>query len=178
MGFAPRVFTTPMNTPPPMQRITISLDEDLLEVIDRLSARRGYTSRSEAIRDIVREVHAREASQGDGNAPCVAALSYVYDHETRDLARRLNNAQHDHHDLSVATLHVHLDHEECLEVAILKGSVGQVRAFGDSLVTQRGVRLHHMHVVPAPQPASEPVGQHGHGHPPHPQRKRQTGQKR
>ncbi len=141
-----------------MQRITISIDEDLLDVIDRLSARRGYTSRSEAIRDIVREVHAREAAEGDGDAPCVAALSYVYEHETRDLARRLTSAQHDHHDLSVATLHVHLDHEECLEVAILRGSIGQVRAFGDSLVTQRGVRLHHLHVVPIV------AGEHDHGH--------------
>jgi CopG family nickel-responsive transcriptional regulator len=147
-----------------MQRITISIDDALLEVIDRLGARRGYTSRSEAIRDIVREMDAREAGEGDGNAPCVAALSYVYEHETRDLARRLTSAQHDHHDLSVATLHVHLDHEECLEVAILKGSVGQVRAFGDSLVTQRGVRLHHLHVVPVASGAAAPTGRHGHSH--------------
>lgn len=131
-----------------MQRITISVDDELLGVVDGLCARRGYASRSEAIRDILRETQAREAAAGDGAASCVAALSYVYEHETRDLARRLTSAQHHHHDLSVATMHVHLDHEECLEVAVLKGTVAEVRAFGDSLVTQRGVRLGHLHVVP------------------------------
>lgn len=144
-----------------MQRITISIDDALLEAIDRLSARRGYASRSEAIRDIVREMQAREEAEGDRNAPCVAALSYVYEHETRDLARRLTSAQHDHHHLSVATLHVHLDHEECLEVAVLKGTVGQVRALGDSLITQRGVRLGHLHVVPV---AATPPKRNGHNH--------------
>lgn len=142
-----------------MQRITISVDEELLGLVDGLCARRGYASRSEAIRDILRETQAREAAAGDGDAPCVAALSYVYEHETRDLARRLTSAQHHHHDLSVATMHVHLDEEECLEVAVLKGTVSEVRAFGDSLVTQRGVRLGHLHVVPV-------AGRRPHGHDP------------
>ena len=141
-----------------MQRITISVDEDLLGLVDGLCERRGYASRSEAIRDVLRETQAREAAAGDGKARCVAALSYVYEHETRDLARRLTTAQHHHHDLSVATLHVHLDDEECLEVAILKGTVSEVQAFGDSLVTQRGVRLGHLHVVPV-----EGRGDHHHG---------------
>jgi CopG family nickel-responsive transcriptional regulator len=140
-----------------MQRITISVDEELLGIVDALCTRRGYASRSEAIRDILRETQAREAAAGDGDAPCVAALSYVYEHETRDLARRLTSAQHHHHDLSVATMHVHLDEEECLEVAVLKGTVSEVRAFGDSLVTQRGVRLGHLHVVPVAG------GHHRHG---------------
>jgi CopG family nickel-responsive transcriptional regulator len=131
-----------------MQRITISVDDELLAIVDGLCARRGYASRSEAIRDILRETQAREAAAGDGDTRCVAALSYVFEHETRDLARRLTSAQHHHHDLSVATMHVHLDAEECLEVAVLKGTVSEVRAFGDSLVTQRGVRLGHLHVVP------------------------------
>ncbi|WP_424813118.1 nickel-responsive transcriptional regulator NikR [Roseococcus sp. YIM B11640] len=140
-----------------MQRITISLDDALLDFIDRFGEGRGYSSRSEAIRDILRETAAREEMQADASAPCVAALSYVYEHETRDLARRLTTAQHDHHDLTVATLHVHLDHAECLEVAVLKGPVAAVREFGDSMVTQRGVRLGHLHLVPV----------EGHAHPPH-----------
>jgi CopG family nickel-responsive transcriptional regulator len=143
-----------------MQRITISVDDDLLGIVDGLCARRGYASRSEAIRDILRETQAREAAAGDGEARCVAALSYVFEHGTRDLARRLTRAQHHHHDLSVATMHVHLDEEECLEVAVLKGTVSEVRAFGDSLVTQRGVRLGHLHVVPVAEHAAA-----GHHHP-------------
>lgn len=142
-----------------MQRITISLDDALLSLIDRLSARRGYASRSEAIRDILRDAQSRDAAEQQPDTPCVATLSYVYDHETRELAQRLTSAQHDHHDLSVATLHVHLDHAQCLEVAILKGTRARVTAFGDSLVAQRGVRLHQLHVVPAGVP-------HRHDHPP------------
>ena len=141
-----------------MQRITISVDDELLGLVDALCTRRGYASRSEAIRDILRETQAREAAAGEGGARCVAALSYVYEHETRDLARRLTSAQHHHHDLSVATMHVHLDQEECLEVAVLKGTVAQVREFGDSLVTQRGVRLGHLHVVPV----AEHLRRHDH----------------
>lgn len=152
-----------------MQRITISVDDELLGLVDGLCARRGYASRSEAIRDILRDAQARDAAAGDGGARCVAALSYVYDHETRDLARRLTSAQHHHHDLSVATMHVHLDEEECLEVAVLKGTVAEVRAFGDSLVTQRGVRLGHLHVVPAAGHRDE-VHVHGQGGSPAPRK--------
>ncbi|WP_413990026.1 nickel-responsive transcriptional regulator NikR [Labrys okinawensis] len=140
-----------------MQRITISIDDDLLDTIDRLSARRGYASRSEALRDIVREAVTREQSAEAEDAPCLATLTYVYEHETRDLASRLTRAQHHRHDLSVATLHVHVDEHECLEVAVLKGSVREVTTFADGVTTQRGVRLGALQIVPA-------VGHAGHAH--------------
>ena len=107
-----------------MQRITLSIDDDLAAALDRHMKKRRYASRSEALRDILRERAAREqldeglADKADGF--CIATLAYVYDHETRDLGRRLNQAQHKHHDLQVATLHVHLDHDSCLEVAVLR----------------------------------------------------------
>jgi CopG family transcriptional regulator, nickel-responsive regulator len=147
-----------------MQRITISIDDALLEVIDRWSARRGYASRSEAMRDMVRAIGAEEVA-ADDDAPCVAALSYVYEHGTRDLPRRLTDAQHDHHDLSVATMHVHLDREECLEVSVLRGRIAEVRALSDSMVTQRGVRLGRLHIVPLPA-ANPTVARHRHEPPP------------
>lgn len=131
-----------------MQRITISLDGELLEFIDELCRRRGYESRSEALRDIVRDTAKREQEASDTSKPCVATLSYVYEHDTRDLARRLTSSQHDHHNLSVSTLHVHLNHDDCLEVAILKGSISKVRTFADSVISQRGVRHGHLHVMP------------------------------
>lgn len=142
-----------------MQRITITIDDDLLAVVDGLAQRRGYGSRSEAIRDLVREASAREATAGSGEAPCIATLTYVYEHETRDLARRLTTAQHHHHDLSVSTLHVHMDHEDCLEVTVLKGTVAEVKAFADGVVTQRGVRFGNLHVIPA-----RPAAAHLHPH--------------
>lgn len=145
-----------------MQRITITIDDDLLAVVDELAQRRGYGSRSEAIRDLVREASAREETAGSGEAPCIATLTYVYEHETRDLARRLTEAQHHHHDLSVSTLHVHMDHDDCLEVTVLKGPVGEVRAFADAVTTQRGVRFGKLHVIPAKAPGRPAHGHHHH----------------
>lgn len=143
-----------------MQRITITIDDDLLAVVDQLSRRRGYGSRSEAIRDLVREASAREDAAGSGGTPCIATLTYVYEHETRDLARRLTEAQHHHHDLSVSTLHVHMDHDDCLEVTVLKGAVGQVKAFADTVTTQRGVRFGKLHVIPLGSAAGPTQGHH------------------
>jgi CopG family nickel-responsive transcriptional regulator len=130
-----------------MQRITITIDDDLLQAVDGLMTRRGYTSRSEAFRDIVREMMDRQAAD-DPKAACIATLSYVFDHATRDLASRLTEAHHDHHDLSVASLHVHLDHAACLEVTVLRGPSGAVTEFADKLVTQRGVRHAHLQLIP------------------------------
>lgn len=145
-----------------MQRISISIDDDLLETIDRLSERRGYTSRSEALRDIVREAVTREQAAGAGETPCFATLSYVYEHETRDLAKRLTTAQHHHHDLSVATLHVHVNERDCLEVTVLKGSVQDVRLFADGVTTQRGVRLGSLNIMPTGDAANGHAHRHSH----------------
>jgi CopG family transcriptional regulator, nickel-responsive regulator len=144
-----------------MQRITLSIDDDLAAALDRHMKQRRYASRSEALRDILRDTAAREqldaADKGDGF--CIATLAYVYDHETRDLGRRLNQAQHKHHDLQVATLHVHLDHDSCLEVAVLRGPAKAVRALADDTVSQRGVRHGQLHLVPA----ERAHGRHSHG---------------
>ncbi len=141
-----------------MQRITITIDDDLLDAVDGLMARRGYASRSETFRDILRDMMDRQ-SAGDPAADCIAAFSYVFDHATRDLASRLTQAHHDQHDLSVASLHVHLDHESCLEVSVLRGATGSVTAFADTLATQRGVRHAHLHLIPVRVSAAD----HAHG---------------
>ncbi len=146
-----------------MQRITISIDDDLLEMVDTLSERRGYTSRSEALRDIVRESLTREQAAGAAKTSCFATLSYVYEHETRELARRLTSAQHHHHDLSVSTLHIHIDERDCLEVAVLRGTVQAVRSFADEVITQRGVRLGNLHIMPISTAADDPLHGHRHG---------------
>lgn len=132
-----------------MERITVTLDAEILGQLDASVAARGYPSRSEALRDILRERFGQEQAAAAPGATCVAALTYVFDHRTRDLAGRLAQGQHDRHDLTVASLHVHLDHEACLEVAVLRGSVAEVRALADGLTTQSGVRFGHLHVVPA-----------------------------
>lgn len=148
-----------------MQRITLSIDDDLARSLDRHMKKHRYASRSEALRDILREARAREqleereAAKDDG-AFCVATLAYVYSHETRDLGRRLTQAQHQHHDLQVATLHVHLDHESCLEVAVLRGPARAVRALASDTTSQRGVRHGQLHLLPAALDQKR----HAHGH--------------
>jgi len=145
-----------------MERITISLDEDLARDFDRLIERRGYSNRSEAVRDLLRQ-HLEQARQAGNDARhCVANLSYVYNHHERDLAERLTELQHGHHDLTVATLHAHLDHDNCLESVILKGPTAAVRAFADALTAERGVRHGSLNVVSV----DVDQGRHAHGYAP------------
>ncbi|MDO9710191.1 nickel-responsive transcriptional regulator NikR [Paracraurococcus lichenis] len=141
-----------------MQRVTITIDDDLLATVDALVERKGYASRSEAIRDLLRAETDRAATLAEAS-PCVAVLSYVYDHEARELARRLTGTHHAHHDLGIASLHVHLDHDTCLEVAVLRGPAGAVRRFADAVTSETGVRHHALHVVPA----RIEEGRHDHG---------------
>jgi CopG family nickel-responsive transcriptional regulator len=145
-----------------MQRITLSIDDDLARSLDQHMKKHRYTSRSEALRDILRGVAAREQLEDKSPGFCMATLAYVYDHETRDLGRRLTQVQHKHHDLQVATLHVHLDHDACLEVSVLRGPAKDVRALADETVSQRGVRHGQLHVVPAERGRRR--HSHGGGH--------------
>lgn len=142
-----------------MQRTTITLDDDLDDRVDRHMKERGYRNRSEAIRDLVRAGLEQELSRGAPDKPCIAAAVYVYDHEERDLARRLTGIGHDHHDLSLATLHVHLDHDSCLEVTVLRGRSGDVRHYADHVIAERGVRYGRLVAVPVEFAAEA----HAHG---------------
>lgn len=145
-----------------MQRITITLETELLAQVDALAARRGYASRSEAMRDLLRGAFA-QAAMTDPAQPTLATLSYVYDHDARELAQRLTAAHHARHDLSLASLHVHLDHRACLEVAVLRGPAAAVRDFADAVTSQRGVRHFSLHQVPA----ITEEARHDHGAGPH-----------
>jgi CopG family nickel-responsive transcriptional regulator len=123
-----------------MERITMSMDESLAKDFDRLIKDRGYTSRSEAMRDLLRrEIEAHRQTR-DPRSQCVANFSYVYNHHERQLAERLVETQHKHHDLVVSTMHVHLDHDHCLESVVLKGPAQAVRALADRTQAERGVR--------------------------------------
>ena len=95
--------------------------------------------KTEAIRDLIRKaLVAEEWQQADGQG--AGTLTLVYDHHKNDLARRLTQMQHDEHDIIIATLHVHLDHHNCLEVLILKGEAARVRALADKLISCKGVK--------------------------------------
>jgi CopG family nickel-responsive transcriptional regulator len=131
-----------------MERITITVDVDLLEQFDRYLAEKGYGNRSEGFRDLIRDRLAQESLGTDGGGTCVACVSYVYNHHERQLSRRLIEAQHDHHEIGVTTLHVHLDHDNCMEALVLQGPTGAVREFADTLAAEEGVRHASVHLVP------------------------------
>ena len=145
-----------------MQRVTITLDDDLMADLDRIIAARGYQNRSEAIRDLARSGLEQAAIETAGSRHCVAALVYVYDHHARELPKRLTQGFHDHHDLSQATLHVHLDTESCLEVTVLKGRASEVQSFANQVIAERGVR--HGHVVFVPTDSEGRTDHHHHPH--------------
>jgi len=130
-----------------MQRATITLDDEFVTELDSMISRRGYQNRSEAIRDLARAGmrQAAEGSQETGN--CIAALVYVYDHESRDLSKRLTHVFHDHHELTHSAMHVHLDHGSCMEVAVLRGEAKHVRHLADHVIAERGVRHGQLNII-------------------------------
>lgn len=144
-----------------MERFTISLDEKLAQEFDDYIARRGYGNRSEAVRDLLRAHLEQERVSAWRSAHCVANLSYVYNHHERELSERLTSLQHDHHDLTVASMHAHLDHEHCIESVILRGPTGAVQRFADALTAERGVRHGQLNLITVD---IEATPHHHHGH--------------
>jgi CopG family nickel-responsive transcriptional regulator len=144
-----------------MQRVTITIDDDLAAEIDAFMRARGYANRSEAIRDLARSGLSQSDLEVAQDRHCVATLSYVYDHAARGLPKRLTQDFHAHPGLAQATLHVHLDHDSCLEVTVLKGRSTDVKAFADHVIAERGVRHGHIAYMPVdaarPHEASPPI---------------------
>ena len=119
-------------------RAGISLDSELLARFDRAIAKKGYGSRSEAIRDLVREHSV--ASDVAEDKVIVGTLTLVYDHHQPKLSGHLIEAQHHYHGKVLAVTHIHLDHRNCLEVIIVKGRGTEVRRLADQLLSLRGVK--------------------------------------
>jgi CopG family nickel-responsive transcriptional regulator len=142
-----------------MQRVTITIDNELASELDRLTASRGYQNRSEAIRDLTRAgIKALDADRQTGG-DCVAALVYVYAHHARELSKRLTQRFHEHHDLTLSAMHVHLDHESCMEVAVLRGPTDEVEHLASHVIAERGVR--HGRLVSVPVKLEDKKHRHG-----------------
>lgn len=119
-------------------RFGVSISEELLEEFDRLIEDKGYSNRSEALRDLIRaELVEREVTEGK---EVVGSLTLIYDHHVRELSDRLLQLAHEEHHLVLSSLHVHLDHDNCLEVIVLKGTGPRVKRFADRLIGTRGVK--------------------------------------
>ena len=121
-----------------LARVGVAIDADLLEKFDEQIGRRGYTNRSEAVRDLIRDSLIRE-NVSTPDAQVVGTLTLVYDHHVRQLADRLNEFQHDHHQEIISTLHVHLDHHNCLEVIVMRGQCADVQRIADGLISLKGI---------------------------------------
>ena len=130
--------------------------------MDAAAEARGYQNRSEIIRDLARAGLQQSVEDARPSGQCVAALVYVYDHAARDLSKRLVQNFHGHHDLSLATLHVHLDDNSCMEVTALKGASGEVRHFADHIIAERGVRYGRVVMIPTVSDKKPKARKHGH----------------
>jgi CopG family nickel-responsive transcriptional regulator len=148
-----------------MKRITITIDEPLTDLLDAYMAAHGYDNRSEAMRDLVRDSLIRHAGSGLPSDACVATLSYIFDHETRDLPKRLMRLQQGNHDLSVVSTQLPLNHESVLAVSVLRGPVNAVRRLADAVTTERGVSHASLHLVPLANSEHPPHRHDGHSHP-------------
>lgn len=121
-----------------LERFGVSMPALLLEQFDQLISRRGYSNRSEAIRDLVRESLV-SAKWQEESGEAVGVVTLVYRHDVRETSDRLIELQHDHHTVVVASMHVHLSPEYCLEVIVVRGEREQVKRVADHLLAMRGV---------------------------------------
>jgi CopG family nickel-responsive transcriptional regulator len=152
-----------------MERVTISMSDEFAAEIGAFMKGYSYDNRSEAVRDLAR-LGLKGAQIDHGMAgQCVATLTYVFNHHTRELSRRLTETHHSQHDLQVATMHVHLDHDHCLEVAVLRGQAAAVREFAKTVIAERGVKYGQVNFVPVSIEAESHAHGHDHAHQhPHP----------
>jgi CopG family transcriptional regulator, nickel-responsive regulator len=122
-----------------LSRIGVAIDSDLLEKFDALIQQRGYSNRSEAFRDLIRD-ELVEKTWESPDSHVVGTVTLVYDHHVRMLNEKLTGIQHDHHHSILSTLHVHLDHDNCLEVLVMRGKSAAVRKIADTLISTKGVK--------------------------------------
>lgn len=124
---------------PNLIRFGVSIPDDLLEKFDALISARGYTNRSEAIRDLIRDRLVEDEWTGV-DATVVGTVTVVYNHEQSDLAQKLTEIQHRKHNLIISAVHVHLDEHNCLEVLIMRGAPSEVKGAAEQLISTRGVK--------------------------------------
>src|SRR6266700_5384710 len=122
-----------------LSRIGVAIDSELLEKFDALINKRGYTNRSEAFRDLIRDELVQKSWESP-DSDVVGTVTLVYNHHVRMLNEKLTSMQHDHHRNILSTMHVHLDHDNCLEVLVVKGKAKNVQKIADGLISTRGVK--------------------------------------
>ena len=129
-----------------IERVGVSLDKKLLTDFDKLIARKGYQSRSEAIRDLIRQQLSQE-KVSDPKATAIAVVCMVYDHHSTQLMQKLTHLQHSHLLQTISSLHIHLDEHDCMEIIILKGRVSEINSTAEKILSTKGVRLGRINII-------------------------------
>ena len=120
-------------------RFGISIEPELLKQFDKILVKEGYTNRSEKIRDLIRKnLIDNEIKNPDSEA--VGTLTIIYDHHTGNLTNKLLNIQHEHNNEILTTTHVHIDHQNCLEVIVLKGKIGNIQKLTNNIIALKGIK--------------------------------------
>ncbi|HUA68804.1 MAG TPA: nickel-responsive transcriptional regulator NikR [Candidatus Saccharimonadales bacterium] len=123
----------------PVSRFSMSLPPSLLRQLDGMSKDKGYDNRSLAIADMIRD-RLVEHRQKFGNEEICGTITLVYDHHKPHLQTTLTGIQHDHHHVILSTVHVHLDHHNCLEVLLVRGKAAVIKKIADALISAKGVK--------------------------------------
>lgn len=143
-------------------RIGVSIEPDLLEKFDRMIAQKGYATRSEAFRDLIRDALSQNAIQDEDSRAC-GTITLIYNHHKGGVKERLMEIQHSHHSSISSSIHVHLDLERCLEVLIVSGSVREIKSLSDALGSVRGVQSGIPAMISGELP-EHGTDDHDHGH--------------
>lgn len=120
-------------------RFSLSMSAGLVRQLDQMVKTKGYVNRSQAVADMV-SAHLVEHQGEEGDREIAGTITLVYDHHKRNVQALLTDIQHDHQEVIIATLHVHLDHHNCMEVLAVRGKAGVVRLVSDQLIAARGVK--------------------------------------
>ena len=147
-------------------RFGVSAEEELLQNFDRLIGKQGYANRSEALRDLMRDALVKSRLEDAPEADEVlGSLTLVYDHHASDLSEKMNHLQHEFFHFIVSVLHVHISHDDCLEVIVLRGELRQVRSLADALLSLKGVKHGKLFVtLPAREITEHKKSAHDHVH--------------
>jgi CopG family transcriptional regulator, nickel-responsive regulator len=121
-------------------RFGVSIDQDLLENYDRLIAERGYATRSEALRDLIRDALIQQKIETRAETSAIGSLTLVYDHHARNLAQEMGEIQHDFHDNILSVMHLHVSHDDCMEIIALSGMVSKIAELANRLLSLKGIK--------------------------------------
>ena len=150
-----------------LSRFGVSAEEELLKNFDELIGRQGYANRSEALRDLMRDSLVKSRLEGEPQATgeVLGSLTLVYDHHAKDLSDKMDSLQHEFFHFIVSVLHVHISHDDCMEVIVLRGEVQQIRSLADSLLSLKGVKHGKLFItLPGQEIAGNKSAPHKHSH--------------